>query len=527
MTGKPAGAGVPAGFPSATVAGDRLYVEDDTATVWSIDKKTGKALWSKKCGTTGKASLVWGDDKLYVAEANGKFWVLKDGGNKAEVLSKTDVPDKMGREYAIFGSVAIDGGRVFLQTANKTYCIANKDAKPEAGPIPPMAAEEAGGGDATLLQVIPADVVLHPGQKASFTARTFDAKGRLLAKLGPTQLKWAIGQVTIPAPPPKPAAMPAPSAVPAAGGPASPTAEATKLVPTSQPSTAMSAAASAVPAGPTKAGNLAGAVDESGTFAAVAAPGNAPQAGTIEASVGTITGASRVRVFSPLPWKTDFEKAPLGKPPLTWLGAGGKFAVVQDPDDAKNKVLQKLMDIDLYYRARTYFGAVDMADYTVQGDIKVNEKESNGLRNSPDAGIINSRYILLLLGNDQKLQVISWPAAVPDDRQPSGSANVTIPFAWKGKTWYRLKLQVHPGANGIEVKGKAWPREEQEPAAWSVEMVDVLQNGVGGPGLFGNSLVGTQKSEIYYDNLEVTANSAVAAPAASAAAPDASGTAAK
>ena len=141
----------------------------------------------------------------------------------------------------------------------------------------------------------------------------------------------------------------------------------------------------------------------------------------------------------------------------------------------------------------------------------MNEKVAGTLQQIPDAGIINSHYVLVLLGNDQRLQMIAWPAAVPDERQPSGSLNRSIPYPWKAKTWYRLKLLVRPEASGenrVHIAGKAWPLAEPEPQAWQLEMDDKLPNTAGSPGLYGNSLVGEQKSEIYYDNILVTPNKA-------------------
>lgn len=507
--------GVPAGFPSATIAGDRLYVEDDTATVWAIDKKTGKVYWTKKCGTTGKASLVWGDDKLYVCEANGRYWVLKDAGTKAQVVAKVDIPEKFGREYAIFGSVAIDNGRVYVEGANKTYCIGDKTRHASgAVTIPPFPAEPPVEPNAqpAQVQVVPADAMLHPNEKLKLTARLYDAKGRYLGDAKPEQVKWEISQLTLPPPPvpPKPAA---PAGQPAAGAPSVPAGASTGAgapkaevgdAARSQLAAAAATHPTVAPNAPTKVGNLKGEVDANGTFTAAAGPA---QGGAVVATVGKLTGASRVRVLPALPWKLDFEHSPIGAPPLTWIGAGGKFAVV---DLGGNKVLQKLTNFDLYYRARTYFGSVDMSNYSVESDVKVNDKVMNNLHAVPDVGIINSRYVLLLLGNDQKLQAISWPAAVPDQRQPSGSANSTVPFKWDAKKWYHLKLEVRPFGTGasmvVKVNGKAWPKDAPEPKEWQVSFEDKLPNNHGSPGLFGNSLVGQQKSEIYYDNILVTPN---------------------
>ena len=68
----------------------------------------------------------------------------------------------------------------------------------------------------------------------------------------------------------------------------------------------------------------------------------------------------------------DFESSPAGKPPLTWLNAGGKFAVVELPD--KNKALVKTLNLDLYHAARTFFGDTHRADYTIDADVMVGRR---------------------------------------------------------------------------------------------------------------------------------------------------------
>jgi hypothetical protein len=274
----------------------------------------------------------------------------------------------------------------------------------------------------------------------------------------------------------------------------------------------LAAAAAAQPAAaPTKAGNLMGEVSRDGTFKGQ--PG-AHQAGAVEAKVGDVVGEARVRVFPPLPWKFDFDKAPLAKPPLTWLGAGGKFAVVEDPEKKENHVLQKLMDIDLYYRARTNFGMPDMSDYTVRADAKVNEKTSGDRKYMPSAAVINSRYVLVLDGMRQVLQIHIWPSALPDERNPSGSQQRTIDFPFEAKKWYRLKLQVTQEGDKAVARGKAWPADGAEPKDWMLTLNDPIPNREGNPGLFSVSLVGAIKSEVYYDNILVTPNKSVATSSA-------------
>jgi outer membrane protein assembly factor BamB len=496
--------GIEAGFPTPVVTEKYVYVMDDRAKLYQYDKETGKQLWKQNCGQVGKASPVYADGKLYVCDGDGKVFIIKpDGDKKPKVLSKVDLSEKLGREYVVYGSPAIADGRVYIQAATKLYCIANKDGKPQAGEIPTMAEEKAPETKAATLTVIPADVVLKPGESVKFKVRAYDANGRFLGEVPGDKAQWAVAPLTIPPPPPR-MNLPRPDS---AGGGGDAGADAPAPAPIAPPPAAA----------PTKAGNLAGKVGADGTYTAgvVEAAPNTPQAGGIDVTVDGITAQARVRVFPPLPWKFDFEKAAVGKPPLTWLGAGGKFAVVTDPDNDQNKVLQKLMDIDLYYRARTNFGSVDMSNYTVQADVKANEKIISERRYTPDGGIINQRYVLVLNGLQQTLQIHIWPSALPDPRNPSGSKHATMAFPWEAKKWYRLKLEVTQQGDKAVARGKCWPVGGEEPKDWQLTLDDDIPNRTGNPGLFAVSLVGDQKSEVYYDNILVTDNKGQPAAAAS------------
>lgn len=492
--------GIEAGFPSSTIWDGVLYVATDSAVVYAFDEKTGEILWHKVCGTGGKASLVAADGKLYYPEANGRVWILKlNGKNKPEVLSHVDVEKKIGREYTIFGSVAISDGHVYLQAANETFCIGEKEPKVESDPIPPLPPEApvSAESEASILQVRPADVLLRPGQKQSFTVFAFDGMGRALGEKKAE--KWSVGQLTLPPSPPRPKELMRPSPFSVAQGTVPATAPTTKPAeapkpapPTTQPTT-----------GPTLIGNLKGEVDDAGTFTAAKGP---PQGGAVIATIGKLSGQGRVRVLPPLPWKIDFEQSPIGKPPLTWIGAGMKFSVRENPD--KNKVLVKLTDIPLFARARTYFGAEDMHDYTVEADVSVKETvyDDNGtsVHKIPDVGVIDQRYILELKGANQTLGLHSWPAALPrNEEEPGLAIHRTIHFDWKADTWYHLKLTVAQEKDKAVARGKAWAVGAPEPKEWNIKLEDPTPNRNGSPGLWGFS----NDHEIYYDNILVTDNS--------------------
>ena len=95
----------------------------------------------KGFGTIGKASLVFADGKLYFPEANGRMCILRPGEKEFKILSKESLEDKPGREYVVFGSVAISNGHVFLQTANKIFCIGAAHPIVQSDPIPPPVPE--------------------------------------------------------------------------------------------------------------------------------------------------------------------------------------------------------------------------------------------------------------------------------------------------------------------------------------------------------------------------------------------------
>jgi outer membrane protein assembly factor BamB len=479
--------GVEAGFSSPTLADGKLYVCDNSATVFCFKADDGKELWRKRCGTIGKASLTYGDGKLFVPEANGKVWILDVTGEKPKVLSQKRLESKPGREYVIFGSVAISNGRVYLASADTLYCIGPKEAHTSQEMVPAPPAESTAGDRAPAhVQVRPADVVMHPGQKKQFALKLFDAMGRPAG--GDAKTQWSIGQLTLPPPPAPPTTIPAGTGGGAAGGAPAPAAAAAL-----QP---------AAPTAPTKVGNLKGKVADDGTFTADAGP---HQCGGVFAKVGNLTGFTRVRVLPPLPWKFDFEQVPVGVPPLTWLGAGGKFSV-QELEG--NKVLDKVPTVDLYYRARSNFGTPDMANYTLQADVRAGEKQVNGQYYIPDPGVINQRYVLTLYGNHQFAEIHVWAGALPTVLSGSAALNKRVPFQWQPNKWYRMKLRVEQLPDKALARGKIWPADGKEPENWTIVLEDAMPNRSGNPGLFGHSLVTPFKSDLYYDNILVTPNDA-------------------
>jgi outer membrane protein assembly factor BamB len=165
------------GFSSPVVDGDRLYQVDNGANLFAFDVNTGKTLWKQNLGTIQKASAVLGDGKVYVGSENGKFWILKPGQEKVQVLSEHQMGTEEAPE-AINASVAISNGRVFLVTSAATYCIGKKHVS--EAPVAKADWTAPAGAAPAFLQVYPTELLLKPGETITLHARSFDANGRFI-----------------------------------------------------------------------------------------------------------------------------------------------------------------------------------------------------------------------------------------------------------------------------------------------------------------------------------------------------------
>ncbi len=116
-----------------------------------------------------------------------------------------------------------------------------------------------------------------------------------------------------------------------------------------------------------------------------------------------------------------------------------------------------------------------------------------------EVGLINQRYLIVLKGNDGKLEISSnlERLRVPAAEEPSN-------FKWLPNTWYTLKARVDVAPDGSgTVRGKAWKRGDPEPEKWTLEVPHAHAHQNGSPGLFGFS---PQVMRVFIDNISVTPN---------------------
>ncbi len=223
-----------------------------------------------------------------------------------------------------------------------------------------------------------------------------------------------------------------------------------------------------------------------GTFAVGSDP--AEQAGTITATVAGLKGQARARVVRPLPWRETFDAYADGAIPAGWVNATAGAVSIATLDG--QKVLQKAPLETIFKRARVFIGPVTWSNYTFEADVRAATRR----RQMGDVGITAQRYSLVLYGTSQRLKIEPW--------EPETARTMTVPFAWKPDTWYRLKLRVENLPNGqVRARGKAWAVGEAEPTAWLIDKTDPIGNLAGAPGLFIDAQFGA-----YLDNFALTKN---------------------
>lgn len=467
--------GIIAGYTSPILHDGKLYVCEDTGRLFCFDAKTGKSLWRRpyKYGRLARGSGVWADGKIYIFEVNAKFHILKPSEKGCEELHEQFFPSKQtGAFVETNGTPAISNGRIYIGTAENFYCIGLKVRKaPEAGetievpgpggkpvkiPLPPLgkiplppppvgpAARPAGDTKPAHLQVVPADIVLRPGQSYQFSVHLFNSKGELL--------KQGLAEWSLPVPTPPPEAKASPPA-------------------------------------------LQGDIDNRGILVVAKAPPG--QHGYVEARAEGLVGRARVRVVAPLPLAQDFEKVPVGATPGGWVNTQGRYVVVERDG---SRVIKKLANNSRppLARANAFLGLPDWKDYTIEADLLASRVRNN----LPDMGLGAHRYTLVMSGNRQELRIVCW------ETTPSRVDKV-IPFKWQPDVWYRMKLTVDVRDGKGLVRGKVWPRGQQEPDQWSVEFADPIPTLEGSPALYGYAtgiLEDAPGAEAFYDNVRVTPN---------------------
>ena len=425
-------------FTSSPVYRDgRLYVTIKRGELVCLAADSGEEIWTLKLAPDQvHASPTWADGKLYVPMFDGRVSVVKDRGNEAEILSQ------MQLEGSCLSAPSVAHGRVFVQSKKKLYCFGTSKTAPAF--ISHKKDQNLSSNVPFSLQVVPAEFSIKSGSALPFKVYSLNKNGKRIeeVKEGLTWEKW--------------------------------------IPPTAK-------VQSVVDAEITSNGVLVASKDAK------------LSAGALRVSNGKLFGITRGRVLQDLPYSENFEtgftlsqkssdQISFSYAPLSWLGARMRWQI-QNLNG--NMVAGNTLDRVLFQRAINFVGHKDMANYTAQAEVMTDGDR----RIKSNIGLINQRYIFALIGNSQKLEVVS-----NYDR-----FRHSVPFSFKTNTWYHLKTRVDilKGGTGM-IRAKAWLKGEAEPSDWTLEASHINPHLHGAPGVYAMSP--QSKKKVYFDNLLISYN---------------------
>ena len=423
---------------SPVLVNGRVYQVSKTGVLVCVDIKTGKELFAKKINNDQiHSSPLYADGHLYLGFPNGRFMVVKPADDDAEIVSEVKL------EGGILGSPVAWNGKIYIHTKTKLYCFGKASGQQSTAALSIAAAKPA-DSKAVALQIIPGDILLKPGQKLALTVNTIDQYGNVVEANVKAKFEKYIP-------------------------------------PTAKVKTSMNARVS--------------------DNAITADDANVGSAGAWMATAAGLKGILRGRILPKIPYTQDFESYELtvdhkgdgvkfAYPPLAWTGARFKWEV-RDLDG--NKVFRKTLDRVLFQRAITIFGDPESSGYTIQADV-MSDSARRG-RSMGNIGVMNQRYFIALIGNQQKLEVSSNHERVKE----------SVDFKWSARKWYTLKSRVDVAADGSGViRAKVWLRGEPEPAAWTIEVKHQNAHKKGAPGIYG--LSPQSLKAVFIDNIKITGN---------------------
>lgn len=430
---------------SPVLLGDRVYQVTITGELACVDANSGEVLWTEKLGPDQiHASPLEVDGLLFIPIHEGSLYVVKPADQGAQIVHKIDYNEDKetdGTELCL-GSPAVCNGRVYVHTTNRLYSyklnISGDIVYGEAPPVIQPAAQAP-----VAIQAIPSDVVIGPGDEASFKLRSVDKNGVVTGEIA--SASWE------------------------------------KFVPpTAKVKSEMDA-------------------DFNDKGVLVARNDSKISAGAFKATTDDLSGTIRGRLLPKLPFTEDFESYDLAVdhpadgvkfayPPLPWIGARFKWEIRELEG---NKVFAKTLDNLILQRALTFIGDPNLSNYTLQADVMTDGNR----RIKSVVGLLNQRYNISLVGNTNILEVSSNFERLAK----------SVPFPISANQWYTLKtrVDVDKDGNGV-IRAKAWAKGEAEPDAWTIEVNHENAHKEGAPGLFG--FAPQSQKRVFVDNVRITAN---------------------
>jgi outer membrane protein assembly factor BamB len=106
--------------PSPILAGENLYMIDDSGVATCLDATTAKVLWQARVGGNYRASPLLADGKIYFFELEGKVTVIEASTEGKKVLAENQL------DNGFQASPAVAGNSLFLRSTKHLNCFSNE-----------------------------------------------------------------------------------------------------------------------------------------------------------------------------------------------------------------------------------------------------------------------------------------------------------------------------------------------------------------------------------------------------------------
>lgn len=513
------------GKSSPILVDGRIYALDDSNLLFIFDAKTGKQIGRKQrlLGTITRASPLYADGKIYACTTSA-WHVLKPTESGAKITHRV----RFGQGEEIHGSPIVSHGRIYLPTTDTLYCLADPDARTGVDDRPELPKEDDLSDEQPAhVQVVPVESLIEPGGVVEYGVKLFNAKGQSLGDA--KDVTFSVdgggtidddGRFTA-----DDKHQQAGVVVTVKVGELTGTAR-IRIVPPLP--WKYDFANEKVPITWVGARYRHIALDFDLLESLKMQDQRAGELYIHFMTAFTNSGQDKASLNDRTPRRTwtdflrylglaesDTMKTLAGaqkelEPALKIVKEAGAIAeykwssikgdvgldVVKgkpenEGSDAGSGVMVKITTIPKGTRSQCWMGPPKFHDYTIQADVRGTIRDGK----KPDIGLIAQRYTLDMMGVKQQLQIRSWTSEL-------GRFSKTVPFKWNYDTWYTMKFQASVEEGKAVLKGKVWPRGEDEPEEWSIEVADDAPNVIGSPGLFGNA----SDAEIFLDNIEVREN---------------------
>jgi outer membrane protein assembly factor BamB len=189
--------GLGVGKSSILKFGDRIYCCDDSGKMNILDAATGDPIGRQNLGTINHASPLYADGRIYHLEKS-RWYVL-------ELDEELGVKKPSRKSTGLFedgiecwSSPIVSHGRLYLQTTGALYCFEDKEKEKGVEPRPnqPAVTPVAASDQPAQLQIIPAEVLLRPGDKQEFKVRLFNSRGQFLRESPGEYTLVGAGEIT-------------------------------------------------------------------------------------------------------------------------------------------------------------------------------------------------------------------------------------------------------------------------------------------------------------------------------------------